>query len=124
MKEVERIAGTNLMPSYLKRKQFIADSTRAYFYFNLRKDSSYIRKYLRGYTHMERKAVKTMHPEKKEKSPEQPVNNMAGKHIQKITGSFAYAMSGKKTIRVEKPVRKEEALYINDDEYLKNQEIR
>ncbi|MBW7891045.1 MAG: penicillin-binding protein 2 [Chitinophagaceae bacterium] len=49
-KDVERIASTNLMPTYLKRKQFIADSTRAYFYFNLRKDSSYIRKYLRGYS--------------------------------------------------------------------------
>jgi penicillin-binding protein 2 len=46
MKEVERIASSNLMPAYLKRKQFIADSTRAYYYFNLRKDSSYIKKYL------------------------------------------------------------------------------
>lgn len=46
MKDVERIASSNLMPAYLKRKQFIADSTRAYYYFNLRKDSSYIRKYL------------------------------------------------------------------------------
>ena len=35
------------MPAYLKRKQFIADSTRAYYYFNLRKDSSYIKKYLK-----------------------------------------------------------------------------
>lgn len=49
-KDVERIASANLMPAYLKRKQFIADSTRAYFYFNLRKDSSYIKKYLRGYS--------------------------------------------------------------------------
>lgn len=46
MKDVERIASANLMPVYLKRKQFIADSTRAYYYFNLRKDSSYIKKYL------------------------------------------------------------------------------
>lgn len=49
MKDVDRIASANLMPSYLKRKQFIADSTRAYFYFNLRKDSSYIKKFLHGY---------------------------------------------------------------------------
>ncbi len=49
MKDVERISNTDLRPIYLKRKQFIADSTRAYFYFNLRKDSSYIKKYLRGY---------------------------------------------------------------------------
>ncbi|MBN8785883.1 MAG: penicillin-binding protein 2 [Terrimonas sp.] len=46
-KDVERIASANLMPAYLKRKQFIADSTRAYYYFNLRKDSSYIKKYLK-----------------------------------------------------------------------------
>lgn len=49
MKDVERIAAANLMPAYLKRKQFIADSTRAYYYFNLRKDSSYIKRYLKGY---------------------------------------------------------------------------
>lgn len=47
MKDVERISSANLMPAYLKRKQFIADSTRAYYYFNLRKDSSYIKKYLK-----------------------------------------------------------------------------
>lgn len=50
IKDVERISSANLMPSYLKRKQFVADSTRAYYYFNLRKDSSYIRKYLRGFS--------------------------------------------------------------------------
>ncbi len=55
MKDVERIANTNLTPSYLKRRQFIADSTRAYYYFNLRKDSSYIKKYLKGYRHHEEK---------------------------------------------------------------------
>ncbi|MBN8857412.1 MAG: penicillin-binding protein 2 [Sphingobacteriales bacterium] len=55
MKDLERIASTNLMPAYLKRRQFIADSTRAYYYFNLRKDSSYIRKYLRGYRPHEEK---------------------------------------------------------------------
>ncbi|MBX3239725.1 MAG: penicillin-binding protein 2 [Chitinophagaceae bacterium] len=48
-KDVERISGANLMPSYLKRKQFVADSTRAYYWFNLRKDSSYIRNFLKGY---------------------------------------------------------------------------
>jgi penicillin-binding protein 2 len=47
VKEVERIAGTNLMPSWLTREQFKADSTRGYFYFNLTKDSSYIKKYIR-----------------------------------------------------------------------------
>jgi len=44
-KEVERIAAADLMPSYLTREQFIADSIRAYEWFKLTKDSSYIDKY-------------------------------------------------------------------------------
>ena len=43
--EVERIAATNLMPSYLTREQFKADSIRAFEWFRLTKDSSYIDKY-------------------------------------------------------------------------------
>ena len=46
-KEAERIANSNLMPSWLVREQYKADSTRARFYFDLTKDSSYIKKYLR-----------------------------------------------------------------------------
>jgi penicillin-binding protein 2 len=45
--EIDRISEANLMPSYLPRLQYIADSTRAYFYFNLTKDSSYIIKYIK-----------------------------------------------------------------------------
>lgn len=48
LKEVERIAAANLMPGYLDRLQYIEDSTRAYRWFNMTKDSSYIKKYLRG----------------------------------------------------------------------------
>jgi penicillin-binding protein 2 len=49
--EVDRIASTNLMPGYLPRLQYKEDSARAYFYFNLTKDSNYIKKYLhKGYT--------------------------------------------------------------------------
>jgi len=44
--DVERIAGTNLMPKYYVRKQYIADSTRAFEWFKMTKDSSYIIKYL------------------------------------------------------------------------------
>jgi penicillin-binding protein 2 len=44
---VDRIAGTNLMPSWLPREQYSDDSARAYFYFNLTKDSSYIEKFPR-----------------------------------------------------------------------------
>jgi len=46
IKEVERIAGTDLMPGYLDRLQFIEDSTRAYFWFKKTSDSNYIKKYL------------------------------------------------------------------------------
>ncbi|MDB5198023.1 MAG: peptidoglycan glycosyltransferase [Flaviaesturariibacter sp.] len=42
--EIERIASANLMPGYLPRLQYIADSTRADFYFNLTHDSSYLKK--------------------------------------------------------------------------------
>lgn len=45
VKEVERIANSNLMPSWLAREQFKADSVRAYYYFNLTKDSSYLKKF-------------------------------------------------------------------------------
>lgn len=46
LKEVDRIAGSNLMPGYLDRLQFIEDSTRAYFWFKRTNDSNYIKKYL------------------------------------------------------------------------------
>jgi penicillin-binding protein 2 len=46
LKEVERIASTDLMPGYLDRLQFVTDSTRAYFWFKKTNDSNYIRKFL------------------------------------------------------------------------------
>jgi penicillin-binding protein 2 len=46
-KEVDRIAGTNLMPGYLPRLQFKEDSTRAFRWFEITKDSGYIKKYIR-----------------------------------------------------------------------------
>jgi penicillin-binding protein 2 len=46
LKEVERIASANLMPAYLERLQYLEDSTRAYKWFDMTKDSSYIRKFL------------------------------------------------------------------------------
>ncbi|GAC1481181.1 MAG: hypothetical protein NVS1B13_02900 [Flavisolibacter sp.] len=45
MIEADRIASANLMPDYLPRLQFITDSTNAYYYFNLTRDSNYIKKY-------------------------------------------------------------------------------
>ena len=67
-----------------------------------------------------------MHPEKEEKVSERPVNSITGRRIQKITDSSAYAntIRGKEIIHTKKPVRKEETLYINDDEHLKNQMTR
>jgi len=45
VKEVERIASQNLMPSWLKREQYKADSARAYYYFKLTKDSAYLKRF-------------------------------------------------------------------------------
>ena len=64
VKEVERIAAANLMPSWLPREQYKEDSARARFYFNLTKDSSYIRKYLRR--------GGTQQPAKKDSTPARP----------------------------------------------------
>lgn len=47
LKEVERIASSDLMPAWIPRVQYIADSTRAFQWFGMTKDSSYIKKYLR-----------------------------------------------------------------------------
>jgi penicillin-binding protein 2 len=46
--DFDRISTTNLMPSYLKRLQFIDDSIRAFKWFEMTKDSSYIKKYIGG----------------------------------------------------------------------------
>ncbi|HUR11266.1 MAG TPA: penicillin-binding transpeptidase domain-containing protein, partial [Flavitalea sp.] len=45
--EVERISAANLMPTYLDRLQYIEDSTRAFRWFKMTKDSTYIMKYLK-----------------------------------------------------------------------------
>jgi len=44
--DLERISNADLMPKYYIRKQFIADSTRAYEWFKMTNDSSYIKKYV------------------------------------------------------------------------------
>ncbi len=46
VKEVDRIAGTNLMPEWLAGEQFRQDSIRAVNYFKLTNDTSVIRKYI------------------------------------------------------------------------------
>lgn len=47
LKRVQEIADTNLMPPHLERVQYKADSTRAFEWFRITKDSSYIRNYLK-----------------------------------------------------------------------------
>jgi penicillin-binding protein 2 len=44
--EVKRIAEANILPDYLPRLQFKTDSIRAYKWFELTRDSNYIKKYL------------------------------------------------------------------------------
>ncbi|MBA2329718.1 MAG: penicillin-binding protein 2 [Flavisolibacter sp.] len=46
-KKIEYVASTDLMPGWLVREQYKADSTRAWYWFKLTKDSSYIKKYIR-----------------------------------------------------------------------------
>jgi penicillin-binding protein 2 len=65
LKEVDRIAAANLMPTYLPRLQYKEDSIRAYYWFKLTKDSTYIKKYIPGY--------KTTKPAKKDQPV--PVND-------------------------------------------------
>jgi len=47
LKEVDRIVAANLMPPYLGRLQYIEDSTRAFRWYNMTKDTSYIMKFLK-----------------------------------------------------------------------------
>ena len=60
LQEVDRIAAANLMPAYLPRLQYKEDSIRAFYWFNLTKDSVYIRNYLPG------KGVPVFQPAKKD----------------------------------------------------------
>ncbi len=70
-KKAEEIAAANLMPSWLAREQYKADSTRAQQWFKLTKDSSYIKKFLR----------RSAAPAKKDSSAPKP----AQKPVQRIT---------------------------------------
>lgn len=85
VKEVERIAASNLMPSWLAREQFKADSTRAYFYYNLTKDSSYITKFIRRNIPAPKKdTVKTTKPLATKPAPVKPQTPPAMPDSQRI----------------------------------------
>ncbi|WP_121352702.1 penicillin-binding protein 2 [Flavisolibacter nicotianae] len=62
VKEVERIGSASLMPSWLAREQYKADSSRAYYYFHLTKDSTYIKKFFRRAAATKKDTVKTTRP--------------------------------------------------------------
>jgi penicillin-binding protein 2 len=68
-KEAERIANSNLMPGWLVREQYKADSVRAQFYFKLTKDSSYIKKFVRK--------IPPPQPVKKDSSAPKPKTRVA-----------------------------------------------
>lgn len=48
VKKAEEISNANLMPGYLPRLQYKTDSVRAFKWFEITKDSSYIREYLKS----------------------------------------------------------------------------
>jgi penicillin-binding protein 2 len=70
--EVKRISEANIIPEYFERLQFKTDSVRAYKWFNLTKDSSYIKKYLPR--HGGRKVPSVPSPVAKKVEKEQMIN--------------------------------------------------
>jgi penicillin-binding protein 2 len=65
--EVKRISEANIIPDYFERLQFKTDSVRARKWFELTKDSNYIRKYL------PRQRINTNSAKKQNQSPAAPV---------------------------------------------------
>jgi penicillin-binding protein 2 len=67
MAEVKRISEANIIPDYFERLQYKTDSIRARKWFELTKDSNYIKKYL------PRRSVNTNSAKKQSQSPAAPV---------------------------------------------------
>lgn len=72
--KAEEIANTNLMPGWLTREQYKADSARAYFYFKLTKDSSYLKKFFK----------KPSAPSKKDSSSKLPIRIAQMKKLEAV----------------------------------------
>lgn len=66
IKKMEEVAAANLMPGYLARVQYKEDSTRAYKWFQITKDSNYIKNYLKP-------GKPYIPPPSKQKAPARPV---------------------------------------------------
>jgi penicillin-binding protein 2 len=60
--DLERIANANLMPVHLKRVQYREDSIRAFKWFEMTKDSSYIKKYIRAAINHQKKKGNDLPP--------------------------------------------------------------
>lgn len=82
VKKYQEISSTNLMPSYLVRMQYREDSIRAFKWFEMTKDSSYIQKYLKKSPRpaprpapAARPLEQAMVPKEQEKSTNEKQNN-------------------------------------------------
>ncbi|AEW03097.1 penicillin-binding protein 2 [Niastella koreensis] len=73
--EVKRISEANIIPDYFERLQYKTDSIRARKWFDLTKDSNYIRKYL------PRQRVNTNSARKQTQSPAAPVAMKPAKDV-------------------------------------------
>jgi penicillin-binding protein 2 len=75
MAEVKRISEANIIPDYFERLQYKTDSIRARKWFDITKDSNYIRKYL------PRQRVNTNSAKKQTQSPAAPVAMKPAKDV-------------------------------------------
>lgn len=84
MPEVNRIAGSNIIPEYFERLQYKTDSIRAWKWFDLTNDSNYIKKYL------------PRHNAKKQSAPAAPVAVKQPKDVMIDKNVYAKSTTGNK----------------------------
>jgi penicillin-binding protein 2 len=87
-KKVESISNSNLMPGWLPRVQYHADSVRARYYFDLTKDSAYIKKYLK-------KSLSK--PVKKDSTSSQPKSGIVYRKTEALSPGKQYLLKPKST---------------------------
>jgi penicillin-binding protein 2 len=95
VKKAEAMAARNLMPSILVREQFIADSARAYEWYKITKDSSYIRKFLRR--------GQTATKDSTEKTNKKPVDTPAAPKPQRVVFQLEAVQPEEKHLKSGKP---------------------
>jgi penicillin-binding protein 2 len=84
MPELNRIAGSDIIPEYFERLQFKTDSIRAWKWFDLTNDSNYIKKYL------------PVHNAKKQSQPAAPVAVKQPKDMMIDKNVYAKSTTGNK----------------------------